>query len=392
MTALLSVKCIPCRTADSRRRVSSALALRRKVIDDALFGAESPAYVAVRWLQYLGLALMIGATAFPMLVLHRRGLREHIGPTTMRTLTLRCIHLGLIGAAVVFGAAWLRLLAQAYAMDGTPAAFTRPYLLQLVTASAWGLRWATQVLASIMAIAGFATLRALCRRAPTDSRGPRSARWAWSAVIVSVVGIAFTPGLSSHAAAMPGFATLAMMLDGLHVLAAGGWMGGLAALLFVTLPGTSPSAWALPMAARATMVRAFSPVALASASILTATGAFAAWRHVGQMDALWRTPYGQTLLVKLGLIAGVAFVGAYNWRRIAPAMDDAVSPRALKTTAMLELALGVFVLLATAVLVATPTPSDVTGTTLSPRSSATMLAHTRADTAMRAISYHFINK
>jgi len=355
------------------------------VIDDGLFGAESPAYVAVRWIQYLGLVIMTGATAFPMLVFRRRAVRESIGPTTMRTVTLRCIHVGLVGATVVFGAAWLRLLAQAYAMDGTAAAFTRPYLSQLVTSSAWGMRWAAQLLASIIAIAGFATLRALFRRAPTDERGPSIARWAWSAVIISVVGIAFTPGLSSHAAAMPGFATLAMMLDGLHVLAAGGWIGGIAALLFVTLPGTSQSARGLSIAARATMVRAFSPVALVSASILTVTGSFAAWRHVGQMDALWFTPYGRTLLVKLGLIAGVACVGAYNWRRIAPALDDAVSPRELRTTAMLELALGVLVLLATAVLVATPTPRDVTGLTTSQPNVAPLLVSTCTDTEARTV-------
>ncbi len=299
---------------------------------------------------------------FPVLVLQRRAVRGSASATELTPLNLRCINVGLIGAAVVFSAAWLRLLAQGYAMDGTAAAFTGPYLAHMVTASAWGIRWAAQVLASIIAIAGFATLRALFRRAPTDQRGPSDARWAWRVVAISVAGIAFTPGLSSHAAAMPAFATLAMLLDGLHVLAAGGWIGGLAALLIVTLPGGSPSACRLPLAARASIVRAFSPVALASASLLMLTGTVAAWRHVGQLDALWLTAYGRTLLVKLGLIAGVASVGAYNWRRISPALDDAASPRELESTAMLELALGTLVLLASAVLVATPTPADMTGT------------------------------
>jgi len=317
----------------------------------------------VRWIQYLGLVIMTGATAFPMLVLQRRALRDSVRPSTLRPLMLRCIHFGLGGAAIVLGAAVLRLLAQAYAMDGTAAAFTRPYLTQLVMESAWGVRWAAQVLAAIVAIAGFAMLRALLRRAPTDQRGPSSVRWAWGAVAVGVVGIAFTPGLSSHAAAMPGFATLAMIVDGLHVLAAGAWIGGLAALLLVVLPGTSSAPQGLRIVVRAQMVRAFSPLALVSASLLTVTGTFAAWRHVGQVDALWLTPYGRTLLVKLGLIACVAGIGAYNWRRIAPALDDAVSHRDLRTTAILELALGVLVLLVTAVLVATPTPSDLTGMT-----------------------------
>ncbi len=384
-TALLFVKCNGRSSLFRTSPIEDAAALRRPAIDDAVFGAESPAYVAVRWIQYLGLVIMTGATAFPMLVLQRRALRESIRPTTLRPLMLRCIHFGLGGAAIMLAAAVLRLQAQAYAMDGTAAAFTRPYLTQLVTESAWGIRWAAQVLAACIAIAGFVMLRALFRRAPTDQRGPSIARWAWSAVIISVIGSAFTPGLSSHAAAMPGFATLAMLLDGLHVLAAGGWIGGLAALLLVVLPGTSSAPRGLSTVVRAQLVRAFSPLALASASLLSVTGTFAAWRHVGQVDALWLTPYGRTLLVKLGLIACVAGIGAYNWRRIAPALDDTVSHRELRTTAMLELTLGVLVLLATAVLVATPTPSDVTGMTPSRRRGVPVLFSTCVVCTARAL-------
>ncbi len=385
--ALLFVKCNGLRSLFRICPVEGAALLQGRIIDEALFGAESPAYVAVRWIQYLGLVLMTGATAFPLLVLQRRVVRDSVGPSTMRTLTLRCIHVGLIGSAIVLGSAWLRLLAQAYAMDGTAAAFTRPYLTLLITTSAWGVRWAAQVLAAIIAIAGFLILRALLRRAPTVQRGPSSARWPWIAVIISVVGIAFTPGLSSHAAAMPDFATLAMMLDGLHVLAAGGWIGGIAVLLLMTLPGTSPIARGLPLAARATMVRAFSALALVSASLLAMTGTFAAWRHVGQMDALWLTPYGRTLLVKLGLLAGVACVGAYNWRRVAPAMDAAVSPRELRTTAMFELTLGLVVLLATALLVATPTPSGMTSVTTSGLRRVPVLVRTCGEHAARTLCF-----
>ena len=68
----------------------------------------------------------------------------------------------------------------------------------------------------------------------------------------------------------------------------------------------------------ASMVNAFSPLALLSVAVLLVTGAFAAWEQLGSLAALFTSRYGRTLLVKLGAVAAVAASGALNWRVLRP--------------------------------------------------------------------------
>ena len=105
-------------------------------------------------------------------------------------------------------------------------------------------------------------------------------------------------------------------------------------------------------------MRAFSPVALVCAGLTAATGVLSAWVHLPALDALWTTRYGWFLLGKLALLSLVAALGAYNWRRVAPALGDATGSVRLRRSARAELAVGGAVLLVTAILVATPTPLD----------------------------------
>jgi copper transport protein len=70
---------------------------------------------------------------------------------------------------------------------------------------------------------------------------------------------------------------------------------------------------------------------------------------------LWTTPYGQVLVRKLVLVGVVALVGAYNWRRVRPALGTDAATGRLRRSMWTELCVGLLVLLATAVLVATPT-------------------------------------
>jgi putative copper export protein len=130
----------------------------------------------------------------------------------------------------------------------------------------------------------------------------------------------------------------------------------------VVLAAGVPAALALGPERRgpavAALVNAFSPTALAFAGVTALTGLFAAWLHVGRPAALWETGYGQTLLVKLAVLSLVAGTGAYNWRRVRPALGDDTGTARVRRSAAAELAVGAVVLLVTAVLVATPTPAD----------------------------------
>jgi copper transport protein len=77
--------------------------------------------------------------------------------------------------------------------------------------------------------------------------------------------------------------------------------------------------------------------------------------HLDALNQLWTTGYGRTLLLKIGTVALVAAVGAWNWRAVRPRLS-ATGPGPLRRSAPLELLAAAIVLALTAVLVATPTP------------------------------------
>jgi len=104
----------------------------------------------------------------------------------------------------------------------------------------------------------------------------------------------------------------------------------------------------------ASLVHAFSPAALAFAAIVALTGLLATWAHLGFTSALWTTSYGRTLLLKLAILAALAAAGAWNWKRVKPALGDEAGAARLRRSVRLELGFGVLVLLVTAILVATP--------------------------------------
>jgi putative copper export protein len=81
-----------------------------------------------------------------------------------------------------------------------------------------------------------------------------------------------------------------------------------------------------------------------------------AWLHLGHIAALWTSPYGRTLLLKVGIFSAVAVVGAYNFLRVRPALGARPGAERLRRSGTIELLLALAVLVVTAVLVAVPPP------------------------------------
>ena len=186
----------------------------------------------------------------------------------------------------------------------------------------------------------------------------RLTRAGWRAgwVVAAPAGLfmAAFPGLTGHASAGEGvFGALLLTADVLHVLAACAWMGGLAGVLFLGRRGGAASLGADPLPG---LVQAFSPVAVASVTILALTGVFASWAHVPSVGALLEDPYGRRLLLKLGFVAVVLGLGWLNWKRLTPRLGDPGGTASLRRAALVELCVGQVVLIVTAVLVRTPPP------------------------------------
>jgi putative copper export protein/methionine-rich copper-binding protein CopC len=310
------------------------------------FDAGSPAYVAVRWLLFAGMLGLIGTVAFRLLVLPvvRRG-RIGAGSALIDPAAHGAARLGLAMAALVLVVAVARLFAQSYAVYGPEAALSADSLRALF-GTIWGTAWILQAGAAALALTGFIIAR----------RGS-VAGWALSAL--GAVAIAFTPGLSGHAVGTPELAALAVLSDAVHVLAAGGWLGGLLVVIAVGVPAALRLGEGQRGPAIAALVNAFSPTALAFGGTVVATGIFAAWLHVGTVEGLWTTAYGRTLLLKAAVLSVLFATGAYNFLRVRPALGTEKAARRLNRSSAFELAVAVVVLLVTAVLVAMPTPQDV---------------------------------
>jgi copper transport protein len=177
----------------------------------------------------------------------------------------------------------------------------------------------------------------------------RNAPFAWP--VAAVAGIAFALRNLVNG-------KLGAMVNPIHVLGASLWIG---TLFVLVVCGIVPFIGA-PMAsddrerAVAQMVHRFSLVALLSSGALATTGVITAWTHLKRLDALWTTAYGQVLLAKLAVVAVVFGLGAWNWRRVGPALGKEGGARKIRGTAAGELALAAVVLVLTGVLVTTPSP------------------------------------
>jgi copper transport protein len=152
----------------------------------------------------------------------------------------------------------------------------------------------------------------------------------------------------------------AQLVNPIHVLAAGLWLG---TLFVLVVAGLATALRDEPSRERrgalvAEMVNAFSPLALAMGGVVVLFGVLTAWRHLKTLPALWTTPYGYALIVKLCVVAAVFALGAWNWRRQRPALGTEDAALRIRRSATAELTAAALVLAVTAVLVSLPAPRE----------------------------------
>ncbi|HYR08090.1 MAG TPA: CopD family protein [Longimicrobium sp.] len=305
--------------------------------------AGRPLAVAVRWAWFAALLGMIGAVAFRYGVLPRLDRDPVLRPIAARAegaVWFVALGAAALSVAALFGRLWM----QVAALGGGEAAWDGARLDVLLRDTGWGLAWVLQAIATLAFVIGLFIARA-----------PHGRAVGWMGAGAGAVLLSAVPALSGHAASVGRLNGVAIFSDTVHVLGAGVWMGTLAALLAVGIPAALTAADGAG-AAVASMVRAFSPMALVGASAVALTGLTSLVFQLDTVSDVWSTGYGRALMLKLALLAGVAALGFYNWRRVLPTLGDDASTHRLRRSARAELGLGLVVLLVTAVLVALPTP------------------------------------
>ena len=143
--------------------------------------------------------------------------------------------------------------------------------------------------------------------------------------------------------------------DMLHLCAAGGWIGGLVPLT-VFLVHVRASFSLGETVAR--VVHRFSTLSLWCVTVLIVSGISNSWLLVGSIHALFTTPYGRLLLVKLTLFAMLLGFGVRNRFLVKTKLpkllaDPDLLPQ-LRRNVVCEIYLGVAVVAIVACLGVTP--------------------------------------
>lgn len=296
--------------------------------------------VFLRWLDLTTLALAIGG-----LVVGRWVVPTH-RPAGWASATIRRRALGVAGwAAAAAVAVGIGLLAWQVVSIGTSDAgegSAGSVAGQVLFHGRWATLWTARQLSLLALVALVFSIR----------RG-RTARWPEAFVMVAVVVV--TRALGSHAASVSDpFASV--VVDAVHMAAAGVWIGGAIALFLATRGIGSVSSGAQVTVQRSW--RRFGRVAAASVGILVVTGLLEAARQVVSLDALLGSAYGKGLLAKAGLVGLVMLLGLMNAFAFHPrlrarfrrgsnaAISPRVRPRARRAIIATEVVLGTLVLLA----------------------------------------------
>lgn len=295
--------------------------------------ASAPLPVAVRFLGFAAILGVIGALTLGLVVVPRVALANDAGRVVIDTAR----RFGLASAVALLVCAVARLVLQTLALHGS---WDMTGARHALSGSVWGIGWQLQAAGALVA----AVLLGIRSRA--------SLRYA----LIPALAIVVSASLSGHPVAVPGAAPLAVTLDAIHILAAGGWLGALAVVVPVVMPG----ARVIPRDARPEILRrlliGFTPVALASAALLVLSGAIGAWLQMGGISPLFASGYGRLLLLKIAVLFAIAGLGMLNWRRIVPGIASDEGVTRLRASAGAELTLAVVALLVTAILTATTPP------------------------------------
>jgi len=314
----------------------------------------------LRWLVFLGAAIVIGGLSFEILigisVIYGNSAKDEWQSAGIAASAawskIAAISLGVLTTALIG-----QLLQQTSVISGNSAFAPDIEILRSIAfESGWGRLWTYRLAAAI----GIGILFFVARRmsAPInetdDEDDPADEPDQGSLIgdsivaqIAAVLGLVFL-GLiatSSHNAASPADIKLfAMTTDFAHLVASMVWLGGIIYLaisvpIFVRELGNKSASGLLN-----TAIPRFTVLGILSAGILVTTGIFSSYMQV-TIPAATATPYGWFLLGKLALIVPLFVFAGYNGFRLAKRFGTGGEQR-LARSLIVESAVAVLVLIA----------------------------------------------
>lgn len=282
---------------------------------------------------YGATTLVVGAALFDAIVISRA---FGLPPTEAAAARARARSIGFVAAMVLLAAYLTRLYLQV--IDSFLVAVPSAEMLRQLffLTRDWGHGMLAQIVISTLVIG----LLIYARRAGSSAA---------AVIAVTAPMAAVSVPLTGHAVAHAG--TIAVAAQATHVLAAGGWLGTLTVLWLIGRRMQST-------ANLASIVHAFSPVALTCAGFLGCAGAATYFLHVGGLGQLLTTPYGLVLVTKIAVFFSAAGVGYVNWKHLTPRLMEGGQRARFTQAAALEISLAIVAILLTTVLTNLPQPGE----------------------------------
>ena len=258
--------------------------------------------ITARFMHFAAVLALFGLALFPLYAY-----RPSVGGSRARLggwLNAWLWGAALLGLLSALGWGWFTIVN----MVGSASAAADPdNLLTVLRDTSFGQVWVARLIL-VVALLAF-----------TTGRSDGSRRPDWAIVLVAgllLLSLAFIGHTQSHDGPLR---AIHVSADAAHLLAGGAWLGGLIALghlLMLARRSPSPEHHA---DATAALVR-FSRMGYVAVAALIGSGLINAWMLVGSPGKLATTRYGQLLLLKLCLLAGMLALAALNRFRIVPSL------------------------------------------------------------------------
>jgi putative copper resistance protein D len=297
--------------------------------------------VVARLLHYAAVTTLAGVSLFP---LYAYAAAEPHELFRWRQTVL----LAAAFAALLSGLLWF--VFSVANMSGTLAGVADPEVLWTVLSeTTFGRMWNARLVLSII-MAGLLWNRVLSKSGPgRDLITPVLA----AVLLVSLAGV-------GHAQIEEEVAGIIHVgSDAAHLLGAGTWLGGLVPLGYILLAHAGESGAPAERGDLYEILRRFSGMGYVAVATLAGSGLLNGWFMIGNVSGLFATTYGQLLLVKLVLFAGMLALAISNRFWIVPSLikTRAADPNGstawtakLRNHVLGEQFLGLMVLLVVSVL------------------------------------------
>jgi copper transport protein len=285
----------------------------------------SALFTVVRFAGFAGFALLAGTIAFCCY-----GLPRAIDLRGVRSLIMAG------WAVLAFGTFGSLLLEGPYGAGAGLAAIVRPELLSQTLSGTYGKALTVRVL--LLGLLPFLFAYGLPRL--RDGAGRRLVFGGLAAALMAAIAATWSVG--GHAATS-GQPLGTVPADVAHLCAMALWLGGLAAVTIILWRDRTG-------ADVAASVDRYSSVAATGVAVLAGTGLYQGWLRVRTPAALFATPYGITLMVKVALVCAVLSVAFFS-RRTLRRRAGATVPGLLPRLVAAETAGAVAIVAVTALLV-----------------------------------------